>query len=169
MICKLPLILFRNKRYVSLKIIVANTGPTNEVHILRFLSTRPGSDQHITVLLDEFDHPGPNGLHKCLVLEPMGLSVNSMVEALPQFNPRTMFMNVRYPPTMAKGILKQALQSLNFLHENGIAHGDFQPGDILFCLEDAISTQKAKGFFGNRNGKAQRLMRTQKRNTIAQK
>jgi non-specific serine/threonine protein kinase len=41
---------------------------------------------------------------------------------------------------MAKSILKQSLQALVFLHENGIAHGDFQPGNILFTLNDVDST-----------------------------
>lgn len=44
-----------------------------------------------------------------------------MVEKLPQFNPRMLGMKVRYPSWMAKRILKQSLQALAFLHENGIA------------------------------------------------
>ncbi|CAG8391116.1 unnamed protein product [Penicillium salamii] len=48
-------------------------------------------------------------------------------------------MKIRYPLQMAKSILKQSLQALAFLHENGIAHGDFQPGNILFSLNDIDS------------------------------
>ena len=33
----------------------------------------------------------------------------------------------------------QSLQALAFLHENGIAHGDFQPGNMLFALDDIDS------------------------------
>ncbi|KAK8109433.1 kinase-like protein [Apiospora kogelbergensis] len=58
-----------------------------------------------------------------------------MVEELPQFKPRRWEMEIRYPPLMAKSILKQALQALAVLHENGIAHGDFQPGNMLFTLD----------------------------------
>lgn len=36
-------------------------------------------------------------------------------------------------------MLRQSLQALSFLHENGIAHGDFQPGKILFTLNDIDS------------------------------
>jgi non-specific serine/threonine protein kinase len=43
---------------------------------------------------------------------------------------------------MAKSILKQSLQALAFLHENGIAHGDFHPGNMLFTLDDIDSTPK---------------------------
>lgn len=70
----------------------------------------------------------------------MGPSVNTMVEELPQFKPRMRGMKIRYPLRMAKSILKQSLQALAFLHENGIAHGDFQPGNILFTLDDIGST-----------------------------
>lgn len=65
----------------------------------------------------------------------MGPNVNTMVEELPQFKPRRWEMEIRYPPLMAKSILKQALQALAVLHENGIAHGDFQPGNMLFTLD----------------------------------
>lgn len=66
----------------------------------------------------------------------MGPSVNTMVGELPQFNPRKYGMKVRYPPKMAKSILKQALQALEHLHSLGVAHGDFQPGNMLFGLGD---------------------------------
>ncbi|KAJ5488144.1 hypothetical protein N7453_011598 [Penicillium expansum] len=95
--------------------------------------------RHITRLLGEFEHRGPNGVHKCLVFEPMGPSVNTMVEELPQFKPRRQEVEIRYPLQMAKSILKQSLQALAFLHENGIAHGDFQPGNILFTLDNINS------------------------------
>ena len=63
-------------------------------------------------------------------------SVSSMVEELPWFKPFRYGMNARYPLWMAKRILKQSLQGLEFLHQNGIAHGDFQPGNMLFTLKD---------------------------------
>ncbi|KAJ5509085.1 hypothetical protein N7527_011228 [Penicillium freii] len=132
-----------NSRYVALKILVSEISEsTTELRILRHIiefAPEEGS-RYITRLLDEFEHRGPNGLHKCLVLEPMGPSVNTMVEELPQFNPRKRGMKIRYPLQMAKSILKQSLQALAFLHKNGIAHRDFQPGNILFALNDIDST-----------------------------
>ncbi|KAF2968431.1 hypothetical protein GQX73_g5125 [Xylaria multiplex] len=133
-----------NKRYVALKIAVSKISEsTNEVQILRHLSqVAPVQEfqQHITQLLAQFEHQGPNGLHKCLVFELMGPTVNVMVEELPQFKPRMWGMKVRYPPHMAKSILRQSLQSLVFLHKHGIAHGDFQPGNMLFALNATNST-----------------------------
>lgn len=45
-------------------------------------------------------------------------------------------MKIRYPIWMAKRLLRQALQGLACLHANNIIHGDFQPGNILFTLND---------------------------------
>lgn len=122
---------------MALKILVSDiSSSTTEPGILRYITkiTSAEGARHITQLLGEFEHRGPNGIHKCLVFEPMGPSANTMVEELPQFNPRKWGMKVRYPPQVAKSILGQSLQALAFLHENGIAHGDFQPGNILFTL-----------------------------------
>ncbi|CAJ0553206.1 Ff.00g117180.m01.CDS01 [Fusarium sp. VM40] len=129
----------RDARYVALKILVSKrTKSSQELQILHHLANVAPEDgaQYITQLVTEFEHHGPNGVHKCLVLEPMGPSVNSMVEELPQFKPRLRTMNIRYPPQMARSILKQSLQGLAFLHRNGIAHGDFHPGNMLFSLTD---------------------------------
>lgn len=126
-----------------MKILVSEiSGSTNELRILHYITevALADSPRHITRLLGEFEHHGTNGVHKCLVFEPMGPSVNSMVEELPQFKPRKWGMKIRYPIWMAKSILKQSLQGLDFLHKNGISHGDFQPGNILFTLNDIDST-----------------------------
>ncbi|PSR82141.1 putative serine protein kinase [Coniella lustricola] len=140
----------KNNRYVALKILVSEISrSTNEPQILHDIAkvTKTGvsnDSRHVTQLLDEFEHQGPNGHHKCLVFEPMGPTVNSMVEELPQFKPRTFNMTVRYPPKMAKSILKQSLQGLAFLHGLGIAHGDFQPGNMLFPLRKIDSKPEAE-------------------------
>lgn len=63
-----------------------------------------------------------------------------MVEEPPQFKPRKWKMKFRYPIWMAKSVLKQSLQTLVFLHKNGIVHGDFHPGNILFTLNNFNST-----------------------------
>ncbi|KAJ5432360.1 uncharacterized protein N7458_011516 [Penicillium daleae] len=129
--------------HVALKILVSQISEsTSELRILRHIDqVAPAQGaRYIIRLLDEFEHHGPNGVHKCLVIEPMGPSVNTMAEELPQFKPRMQGMKIRYPLPMTKRILKQSLQALTFLHENGIAHGDFQPGNILFTLNDIDST-----------------------------
>ncbi|KAI1357586.1 kinase-like domain-containing protein [Xylaria arbuscula] len=107
----------KNKTYVALKITMSDaleTESEKERRILRhvFRVAPVQAACYITRLLDEFEHVGPNGLHTCLVFEPMGPTVNSMVEELPQFKPRKFGMKVRYPPRMARAILKQSLEGL---------------------------------------------------------
>lgn len=151
--CSLPL---RHSRYVALKILVSEISEsTKELQILRHIANASPTQgaRHVTQLLDEFKHTGPNGIHTCLVFEPMGPSVNSMVEELPQFNPLMFGMKVRYPPPMAKSILRQSLEALAFLHDNGIAHGDFQPGNILFALDDTINSKPEDVFQQEQNEK----------------
>ncbi|KAI1129805.1 serine protein kinase [Nemania abortiva] len=129
----------RNNTYVAIKILISEImeSALDESQILRrLIDVAPEGADYITPLLSEFDQHGPNGIHQCLVFEPMGPSVNTMLEELPQFKSHTSGKEMRYPPWMAKSILKQCLQALAFLHENGITHGDLQPGNMLFALSD---------------------------------
>jgi serine/threonine protein kinase len=130
---------YRFHRFAALKILDANASKTtNELIILQHLASASPAmgTKHVTELLDHFEHHGPNGVHLCLVFEAMGPSANTMVEELPCFNPARFGMKIRYPLWMAKSILRQALEALTFLHKNGICHGDFQPGNILFKIKD---------------------------------
>lgn len=114
---------------------------TDEVKILRHLDNLPqDGTKYITQLLDAFEHRGPKGKHVCLVFEPMGPNLNMMVEELPQFIPHMQGKEYRFPLRIAKTILKQALQALEFLHKNEIAHGNFQPSNILLVLRDDIGS-----------------------------
>jgi non-specific serine/threonine protein kinase len=63
-----------------------------------------------------------------------------MVEELPDLTSRNnRGVNNRYPTWMAKSILRQVLQGLVFLHEQGIVHGDIQPGNVLFSVRSLSS------------------------------
>ena len=89
---------------------------------------------HLVTLLDSFEHHGPNGTHTCLVLELLGPNAGYMVELLPENQPRKWGRRARYPPWIAKSMLRQTLLGLAYLHEMGIVHGDLQPGNLLFSL-----------------------------------
>lgn len=122
-----------------MKILKAEaTAESNEIKMLWYLSQckKSSFSDSIVQLLDEFKHTGPNGIHTCLVFEPMGPSVSSMVEDLEAFKKYRPGVKVRYPVWMAKRILNQVLCGLVFLHQNGVAHGDLQPGNMLFTLKD---------------------------------
>ncbi len=151
-------------KYVALKVTTAKSSTTeNESKILEHLSREdvqhPGK-KHVTTLLDSFKHQGPNGLHRCLAFDVMGPSTSTMFENLPPklrtllSEPGEPFMGNdlhrdadqrgRYPLWMAKSILRQTLLGIDFLHENGIAHGDLQPGNILFSVKDLSSVHEGQ-------------------------
>ncbi|KAI1052516.1 hypothetical protein LB507_007565, partial [Fusarium sp. FIESC RH6] len=121
----------KNERYVALKIITSESDTTRELEILNHLK----NSKHVTHLLDNFTHTGPNGLHKCLIFEPMSPSVDNLVYEFPQYNRKQNTMVARYPMKMAKSILKQVLQGLVQMHENGIAHGDLKMGNMLCSVK----------------------------------
>jgi serine/threonine protein kinase len=150
--------------YVALKVTTAKSSTTeHESNILEHLSREdiqhPGK-KHVMTLLDSFEHQGPNGLHRCLAFDVMGPSTSTMFENLPP-KLRTLLSEPgepvigndlhrdadkrgRYPLWMAKSILRQTLLGIDFLHKNGISHGDLQPGNILFSVKDLSSLHEGQ-------------------------
>ncbi|KAF4777531.1 serine/threonine-protein kinase SRPK3 [Colletotrichum scovillei] len=126
-------------RYVALKIEAAKRKDPTEVKIYRILANKVSNDQSskfVVGLLDYFYHDGPNGNHLCLVLEPMGPSLSSVLNAPVEiYDPRNPPVR-RFRSDKTKSILRHVLSGLNFLHSNGIVHGDLQSGNILFALQD---------------------------------
>ena len=126
-----------------MKVLTAQTTPTDsESQILHTIAQsdleHPGK-ANVLSLRDSFQIKGPNGEHGCLVFDPMGPSTASMVEHLPKSLVAKGSKRDRYPLWMAKSILKQALLGIDFLHKNGIVHGDLQPGNLLFSVKDLDS------------------------------
>lgn len=116
-----------------------------ELSILEKLSSLESIDpdsQYVTVLLDEFEHEGPNGKHQCLVSEVMGATAVSLVEELPENKPKMYGKVCRYPKWVAKKILLHSLRGLAFLHMNGTGHGDVQPGNLLFSVQDIHTVEE---------------------------
>ncbi|KAF5640445.1 CMGC SRPK kinase [Fusarium sp. NRRL 52700] len=135
----------RNPRYVALKILVSDKAKqSQELQILHHLTQVAPfeSAQHITQLLDEFEQKGPNGTHKCLVFEAMGPSFCQMC-LFPPGRHRMWGDKEQYPLRTAKHIFRDVLKGLSFLHKNGISHGDFQPGNVLFPLKNINSYDEA--------------------------
>lgn len=123
---------------------------TSELDISSTLaSAKTGSPEsdHVQQLLESFEQTGPNGAHRCLVYEPMGGTVASMLEMLPQSResqqqwPRA---HLRYPKWMAKRILKHTLRGIAFLHSQGVVHGDLQCGNLLFGLKEFTTIDATK-------------------------
>ncbi|GJJ15716.1 hypothetical protein Clacol_009994 [Clathrus columnatus] len=130
------------KCYVALKIFTAKASVSEtKLGISQFLSQKADIDnrsQYIITLLDTFIHQGPNGTHRCLVFEPMGPSAESI--ELPDQRPFEIIPS--FSKLMVKRIFLHTLRGLAFLHENNIVHGDIQPGNMLFSLNDITGVEE---------------------------
>jgi serine/threonine protein kinase len=135
-------------RYIALKIMIAKAASSaTELSILEKFSSVVSKDsdsQHVTILLDAFQHEGPNGKHQCLIFEAMGETAASLVEELPENKPKMYGKVERYPKWIAQRILLHALRGLACLHRNGIVHGDIQPGNMLFSVQDIDKIKEEK-------------------------
>ncbi|THW87225.1 kinase-like protein, partial [Aureobasidium pullulans] len=81
-----------------------------------------------------FEHPGPNGTHVCLVLELLGPSAATVIDQR--------FAGNRLPGFTAKKACKEIALALEVLHAQGIGHGGSWPcflrGSIRFQSSDLL-------------------------------
>ncbi|MCJ1400004.1 hypothetical protein MMC11_003207 [Xylographa trunciseda] len=130
-------------RFVTLKVGKA-ASKDYELHEISTLhsiaktdSSHPGFN-HVQKLLDTFVHQGPNGLHTCLVFEPLGRSFELFTTDQPDAPGETQIL----PPQAMREASRQLVLAVNFLHSQGIMHRDIQPGNVLLALSydiDALS------------------------------
>lgn len=77
---------------------------------------------HVVSFLDSFDHPGPEETHVCIVFEPLGENLLSLIE-------RNKKKGV--PRALVKTIAKQVLLGLEYLHDEcDLVHTDIKPENI---------------------------------------
>ncbi|RAL17202.1 serine protein kinase [Aspergillus homomorphus CBS 101889] len=138
----------REETYVAIKICVSegeSCRSQRELDTLKKLrATHPGS-RHVMHMLDHFDVEGPNGTHRCLVLELLGPSVPDLIEAR--------FADGRLPGPLARATAKQALLGLDLLHDQGIAHGDLHTGNLAFAISPMNPTPMPESEIKNLLGK----------------
>ncbi|CAM1507482.1 Fc.00g071230.m01.CDS01 [Cosmosporella sp. VM-42] len=139
-------------KYVAIKVMMAKqslSAAATELQITSILAT-PDENvpkiTHVLLPLDHFDEEGLNGIHKCLLYEPMGVTVASGVHKLPQYRDKVRKRGEtrRYPKWIVKIILKHALLGLSSLHRRDVIHGDLQPGNLLFATRDLDAVDETK-------------------------
>ncbi|THY32489.1 kinase-like protein [Aureobasidium pullulans] len=104
----------RNRELCTYRRLSENSVPAKNDH------------KHIVRLLDNFEHPGPNGTHICLVLELLGPSMATVIEER--------FAGNRLPGFTAKKACKEMGLALEVLHAQGIGHGNLHSGNLAFMI-----------------------------------
>ncbi|KAI9678157.1 MAG: hypothetical protein M1817_006102 [Caeruleum heppii] len=119
-------------KYVTLKVCERNaTQATREVAVYRHLNTITTSHSGGTLvrtLLDAFEIVGSEGIHQCLVHEPLGMSLSGLRARCP---------SRKMPEHLLKLTLIHIFLALDFLHtEARVVHTDLQQKNILMAIED---------------------------------
>lgn len=119
-------------RHVVLKLCVSSSKPNHEIRIYSHLnpiqsqSSHPGKNL-FRQLYDSFEVIGPDGTHMCLVQQPLGLSLEQMLDLRPT---GTLTIQLLKPP------LRQILGGLDFLHSANIVHTDLQSRNMLLGIDN---------------------------------
>ena len=130
----------RTKCYIALKVVMARKSSMKSTEASFSpapLPDHPGK-MYVGGKLDSFSHEGLNGLHTCVVLEPLGRSFETLLQRADLLQDG-MITPMKYDPTtwsatFVREVCKQMMLGLDFLHSNQIMHRDIQPGNILLAL-----------------------------------
>lgn len=100
--------------------VAAVSKDSNELHNTQLLQEASGTDPSTTrvvQVLDSFMHEGPNGDHRCIVLELLGPSVGKIMRLY------TRDEDDAPCPNLIIRMAEQLLEGLQFMHHAGMAHG----------------------------------------------
>ncbi|RAL03960.1 kinase-like protein [Aspergillus ibericus CBS 121593] len=81
---------------------------------------------------------GPNGNHRCLVLDAARVNINEAKEAA--------YHRLLHLPA-ARAIVAQLVLGVQFLHSQGIVHGDLRLGNILLRLPPSLQHMTAQQLY----------------------
>ncbi|KAK7750808.1 hypothetical protein SLS62_007207 [Diatrype stigma] len=108
----------RGFKWCAVKVLAAqvSTEDSRELAAARDLRVLYLKGSHLSPPFDDFWIEGPNGRHLCLVSEVLGPSITDVLVTDP------------------RDILFQVAESLQFLHEHEMCHGNIQPANIRFRI-----------------------------------
>ena len=80
----------------------------------------PGKDM-VRRVLDSFETTGPNGNHKCMLYQPLGMSFTDYLRLLPQN---------RFPKDLTQRTVQILLIALDYLHQCHVIHTGYSQSYI---------------------------------------
>jgi serine/threonine protein kinase len=92
----------------------------DEIRKAAFSESHSAVKSHVVCAVDAFVVEGPNGRHRCLVLEPMSCNAFEYIT----YTPLSGNEGYEYNYTNVRSMLKDLLLGLHEMHSRGIAHGD---------------------------------------------
>ena len=94
----------------------------------------PNYDPAVVLLLDHFEHTGPNGQHMCMVFEMLG---ENLLEVIKKYDYKGI------PVPIVRAFAKQICVGLDFLHRHcNIIHTDLKPENLLIARPAALPSQE---------------------------
>ncbi|KAI0103897.1 kinase-like domain-containing protein [Nemania sp. FL0031] len=133
----------KNEYHVCVKIFQADQSSEShpEIGALRLFEGVDPEElrfNHIFTIDEYFWIDGPNGRHLCFVVEVLGPAIS--------YSLRGMDLDT---PDLLTNLCFQAAQSLKYLHDKGICHGDFRPEHIRMQIDtDAMGSADVYELFG---------------------
>ncbi len=84
-------------------------------------------------VLESFEITGPNGNHRCLLYQPLGMSWTEFLRLLPEN---------RFEKDLVQYSLQLLLIAVDYLHRSGVVHTDISPNNVLQSIEDQSILQQ---------------------------
>ncbi|KAM3122814.1 hypothetical protein CJJ07_001929 [Candidozyma auris] len=134
--------------YVALKVVKSgknySEAAIDEIKILKTLQKgKTSSVDSVVSLLDSFEVTTPSGTHVAMVFELMGENMLHLIYKKKAERYSLKMIQQPLPPAvvplhMAKSIILQLLQSVDYMHRNGVIHTDIKPENVLMTYEGSI-------------------------------
>ncbi|KAI0019845.1 kinase-like domain-containing protein [Xylariomycetidae sp. FL0641] len=122
----------RKQSWCAVKILAADCSAeqcpdlrTRKIFTTRGVSAKQAEEYGVILPKNDFWIRGPNGRHLCFVLPVLGMTLTDWRS----FHHET-------DHELIKEVCYQIVESMAFIHSNGICHGDFRPSNILMKVND---------------------------------
>ncbi|KAJ8132667.1 hypothetical protein O1611_g957 [Lasiodiplodia mahajangana] len=119
------------KKWKAVKVMSADHSSDTEIGIYEHLRKKASLEQleayHITIPSESFWLDGPNGRHLCFVMPILGHSMSHWRLRLDSTQKET--------EAQVQSGCRQIVEAVQFLHRNGICHGDLKPQNVLMKLD----------------------------------